>query len=61
MTKYKCDACDTITDFPDVHKTTYGDWFGADDPKRTPLEIPKCPFCGELESLYELDDFDEMW
>lgn len=41
------------------YETTYGAYFGAEDPYATPLTLLRCPMCGSLEQ--ECSDEAVWW
>lgn len=43
---FECDNCAAIFDEPEIRTTTYGRYFGAEDPGGTEYRYPVCPACG---------------
>lgn len=45
MTWYKCEDCEEYSNDIGIENTTHGDYYGADDPMGTPLQILFCNNC----------------
>ncbi len=55
---YRCNRCHEVFTEPDYRTTTYGEYYGAEDPYNQKLHIEVCPYCGEEENFSECADPD---
>ena len=62
---YKCNSCGRFFDEPNYKTTTYGEYYGAEDPYRQTLLLALCPHCGEEDDMEECGEneqyVDDLW
>lgn len=62
---YKCNKCGEYFNKPKYKTTTYGSYYGAEDPYNQTLDIAYCPYCDEendFEECCENEQYvEDLW